>query len=88
MSRYLNTTGRASIAIGICDRCARKFPIGDLMPDPNSPGLRVCAEDRDWLDPYKKGFHRPDKTVVHHPRPDVSIETDGVPFTDLVGPNF
>ena len=77
MSRYVSTIGKTSLAVAICDRCSRKFPAVDLMSDPNSPGLRVCAADRDWLDPYKKGFRRPDKITVNHPRPDVFIGTNG-----------
>ena len=74
MSRFLNTEGKSSLAIGICDRCARKFPIGDLMADPNSPGLRVCSEDRDILDPYRMGAKRIDNIDVSHPRPDVPLD--------------
>ena len=74
MSRFLNTEGKSSLAIGICDRCSRKFPIGDLMADTNSPGLRVCAEDRDEIDPYRKGGKRIDKITVDHPRPDVPLD--------------
>ena len=43
MSLYLSTEGNASVAIGICGRCSMKFPIVELSPDPNSPGLMVCG---------------------------------------------
>lgn len=71
---FLRTLGNPSLAIAICDRCNRKFPIGELMSDPNSPGLRVCAADRDWMDAYRKGKKRPDKITVNHPRPDVPLD--------------
>ena len=47
MPVFLNTRGNSSLAIGICGRCSRKFPIDELVPDPNYPGLRVCAADAD-----------------------------------------
>ena len=53
MAIWLDTTGRGTLGIGICDRCRRKMSIEDLWPDMNSPGLRVCSEDRDQLDPYR-----------------------------------
>ena len=65
MSRYVNTLGRGTLAVGICDRCRRKFPLMDLVEDPNAPGLRVCTADRDVLDPY-----------LLPPREDESIQLD------------
>ena len=53
MPLYLNTTGLPHLTVALCDRCRRKFPIGELHPDPNLPGLMVCAADRDFYDPYK-----------------------------------
>ena len=35
MPLYLNTLGNSSIAISICDRCSRKFPIVELFHDPS-----------------------------------------------------
>ena len=51
MEGYLDTRGLTYIGIGICDRCSRKFSITELYRDPNFPGLRVCMEDLDVLDP-------------------------------------
>lgn len=73
MSVYLDTTGNSSLAIAVCDRCNAKFPIGELQPDPNAPGLRVCAADRDLFDPHRLAPRKPDNITLRHPRPDVSL---------------
>lgn len=70
MPTFLDTTGNTTLAIGICDRCRRKFPIGELRPDPNSPGLRVCRDDRDDFDPYRLPARQPETITVRFPRPD------------------
>ena len=61
MAIWLDTTGRGTLGIGICDRCRRKMSIEDLWPDMNSPGLRVCLEDRDQLDPYRLPARQPER---------------------------
>ena len=76
MSLFLDTRGLAYAGIGICDRCSRKFPIGDLMPDPNSPGLRVCKVDVDELDPYRLPARQTERITLPFVRPDVSVATD------------
>lgn len=75
MPRYLNTRGNATLAIGICDRCSRKFPLGELTSDPNFPGLRVCRADRDQFDPYRLPPRKPEDITLRFPRPDVPLET-------------
>ena len=40
------------------------------MADPNAPGLRVCFEDRDQLDPWRLPPRSPDRITLDHPRPD------------------
>ena len=84
MPIYLDTRGRSTLGIGICARCSRKFPLGDLQPDGNSPGLWVCAADNDQLDPYRLPAPAPDTIVLPYCRPDVSIATDpaGLPTED------
>ena len=74
MSVYLNTRGRSSLAIGICGRCSRKFPIDELMPDPNYPGLRVCRKDLDEFDPYRLPARPPENIAVRSPRPDTPLD--------------
>lgn len=70
MPKFLDTTGNPSLAVGICDRCARKFPIGELLPDPNYPGLRVCKDDRDDFDPWRLPARKTENVTVRDPRPD------------------
>jgi hypothetical protein len=76
MSIYLDTRGKSNIGIGICDRCSRKFSLTELMSDPNSPGLRVCREDLDQLDPYRLPPRQPDTITLPFVRPDTPIGTD------------
>lgn len=74
MPVWLNTHGKSSLAIGICARCSRKFPIDELQPDPNSPGLRVCRNDRDLLDPYRLPARQTEDISLRFPRPDTPLE--------------
>lgn len=76
MAIWLDTRGRSTLGIGICDRCRRKMSIEDLYPDGNSPGLRVCLEDRDELDPYRLPARQPEKITLPFVRPDVNIATN------------
>jgi hypothetical protein len=73
MEGYLDTRGNSTLGIGICDRCSRKFPIGELYPDYNIPALRVCKADRDDFDPWRLPARTPDQIAVRHPRPDVEL---------------
>ena len=70
MPQYLDTRGRASLAIAICDRCHQKLPIVELGPDPNSPGLRVCRGCTDVLDPWRLPPRQTEDITLDHPRPD------------------
>ena len=76
MSIYLDTRGLSNLGIGICDRCSRKFSLTELMSDPNSPGLRVCKEDLDQLDPYRLPPRQPDTITLPFVRPDAPIGTN------------
>lgn len=76
MPLYLNTQGKRTLGIGLCDRCRRKFPIDELLPDPNSPGLRVCEADRDQLDPYRLPARQPERVTLRFVRPDLPLATD------------
>jgi hypothetical protein len=73
MSRYLDPTGQPTYGIGICGRCSRKMFLSELMSDPNSPGLMVCAEDRDDYDPYRLAPRAEDQIVLPFTRPDTAI---------------
>lgn len=73
MPRYLDTRGNSNLGIGICARCNRKFPLHELVSDPNAPGMRVCIEDRDNYDPYRLPARRPDQITLPFTRPDVPL---------------
>lgn len=74
MPLYLDTAGEQTLAIGICARCSRKFPIGRLRPDRNSPGLLVCDEDNDVKDPWRLPFQPADRQIaIPNARPDTPI---------------
>ena len=92
MSLYLNTLGNSSVAIGICGRCSLKFPIVELSPDPNSPGLMVCGTPgqmtgrgswiggtgcADMLDPYRLPPRETEDITVRMPRPDTRLPSPG-----------
>lgn len=70
---YLDTRGKQYLAIGICDRCSRKFPLGELYRDPNFPGLRVCREDLDNYDPWREPARTPEQIALRYPRPDEAL---------------
>lgn len=70
MTRYLDTTGRQSLGIGLCARCHMKFPIDDLKPDRNYPGLMVCDKDNDELDPYRLSPRESENVALPFVRPD------------------
>jgi hypothetical protein len=92
MSLYLDTRGNANVAIGICGRCSLKYPLVDLHPDPNSPGLMVCGTPgamtgkgtwvggwgcADMLDPYRLRTHETENITLEYPRPDVKLPVPG-----------
>lgn len=90
MSRYLNTRGRASIAIAVCDRCHKKVPYSELRSDGNSPGLKVC-NDRgcfDIFDPWRLPARQPEKITLRNPRPDRRIGFSLVFLVDEYGSNI
>lgn len=73
MSIYLDTRGRSTLGIGLCARCSRKMSLDQLFSDPNSPGLRVCREDLDQLDPYRLPPRQPDQITLPFVRPDAPL---------------
>lgn len=79
MPRYVDTRGKTSVAIGICDRCKFAFPLVDLEADRNSPGLRVCRADNDLYDPYRLPARKSEDISLRYPRPDVDLT-----FSDAV----
>lgn len=77
MPVFLDTTGQATLGIGICDRCKRKFPLAELLPDGNSPGLRVCRDDRDVFDPWRLPPRQVERITLPFYRPDESLVSPG-----------
>lgn len=75
MPRFIDTSSNPTLGIGICGRCSRKMPIGDLHPDGNTPGLYVCDEDWDGIDPYRLSPRAPDRISLPFTRPEVAIGT-------------
>lgn len=73
MSGWDDPTGWPWYAVGLCDRCHRRFPLHELIEDGNLPGLRVCREDWDELDPYRLPARQTEKISLPFVRPDVSI---------------
>jgi len=96
MSLYIDTHGRTTVAIGICGRCSLKFPLDDLSPDPNSPGLMVCGTPgtmtgkgswaggwgcADMLDPYRLPPPQTEDITLEYPRPDTPLPIQ--PYTSV-----
>ncbi len=75
MAKFLDTRGNSTLGIGICARCSRKFPIGELRSDPNFPNLMVCKVDSDQYDPYRLAPRAPDQIVLPFVRPDLPLNT-------------
>lgn len=73
MPKFLNTLGRSTLGIGICDRCKRKFSLEDLHPDRDNPGLMVCDKDNDEPDPWRLPAPAPDRISLRFTRPDEDI---------------
>lgn len=73
MPKFLNTLGNATLGIGICDRCRRKFPLDQLQPDGHNPGLMVCDADNDEPDPWRLPANAPDAIALRFSRPDEDL---------------
>lgn len=68
----LSPTGTLK-AIGICDRCRRKFNLVDLRPDGDTKGLLVCKDCRDVQDPYKRPMRRQETISLRNARNEQSL---------------
>lgn len=77
--RFLDSTGRSNLGIGICQRCSFKFFLDQLYDDPNIPGLKVCKADRDDYDPYRLPARSPDKINLPFVRPDEDLTAGPIP---------
>lgn len=74
MSYFYDPTGKSTYGIGICDRCRRVFSLDDLYSDPNSPGLKVCKDDKDDFDPYRLPARQTERINLPFVRPDVPLD--------------
>jgi hypothetical protein len=73
MPIWFDPSGRSTYGLGLCARCSRKMSIEDLFPDPNAPGLMVCVEDLDVLDPYRLPARQTEQINLPIYRPDVPL---------------
>lgn len=73
MPIYIDPTGNSTYGIGICARCSRKMLLTDLFSDPNSPGLMVCKDDLDQLDPYRLPARQTERINLDFVRPDLPL---------------
>ena len=73
MPVWFDPSGRSTYGLGLCARCSRKMSIEDLFPDPNAPGLMVCLDDLDELDPYRLPARQTEQINLPIYRPDVPL---------------
>ena len=74
MALYLNTQGNTQVAVALCDRCKMKRASTFLVPDPNSPGLRVCMDTcADVYDPWRLAPRTTEDITVKNIRPEVPL---------------
>lgn len=83
-SYWLDPTGRATYGQGVCGRCSAKLPLELLFSDPNSPGLMVCKDDLDVLDPYRLPARETEQITLPFSRPDTDID---VPLNEALEDN-
>lgn len=74
MSLYLDTRSKPSAAIGVCDRCHMKMAYSDMVPDPNSPGLRLHRHCADQFDPYRLPARATEDISLQYSRPDAPLD--------------
>lgn len=74
MPIWLDPSGKTTYGQALCGRCSRKMSLDDLYPDPNVPGLFVCLEDRDVLDPWRLPPRQLEKMSLRFVRPDVPLD--------------
>lgn len=70
---YIDTRGKQYLALGICDRCKRKFPLEELWSDRNNPALKVCVQDLDEEDPWRLPARAGETVALRYARPDEEL---------------
>ena len=74
MGLWLHTEGDTVVAVAVCDRCKMKRHSTFLVPDPNTPGLRVCKDTCvDVYDPWRLAPRTTEDITVKGVRPEVAI---------------
>jgi len=87
MAVFLDTSSYSVLSVSVCDRCNRKFPYVELMPDPNFPGMRVCKDDLDDFDPWRLPARQTENIALRFPRPDVSVATGPIGGNEIMTEN-
>lgn len=67
--------GSNTTAVAVCDRCHLKAYYDELIPDGNSPGLRVHPHCSDIKDPYRLPARQTENISLRYPRPDEPLES-------------
>lgn len=80
MSKYLDTSGKPSRAIAVCDRCKLKMALSDMVSDGNTPSIRGHRECMDVKDPWRLPARQTENITLRFPRPDADISTPAVPL--------
>lgn len=90
MSIWFNPRGKSTFGIGLCDRCSIKMSLDDLYPDPNFPGLRVCSNDLDVLDPWRLPARQTEDIHLAFTRPDRPLgqNLSTYPYPPVDGGNY
>lgn len=73
-SYWVDPTGQPTYGLGLCGRCSAKLPLAQLSPDPNVPGLMVCRDDLDVLDPWRLPARQTEDINLPFVRPDTNID--------------
>lgn len=74
MPLFLDTRGKRTAAVALCDRCHKKFPYDELSADPENPALRVCRADRDQLSPHDLPPRKTEIITLRYPRPEEDLK--------------
>lgn len=72
MARFLNTIGKANLAIAVCARCNFKVANADLRRDPDSR-MMVCEGCIDAPDPWQLPARIPDRIALPFVQADAPI---------------
>lgn len=63
-----------TVAKAVCDRCKMRKNYDELRADGNSPGLRVCSECWDPIDPWRLAPRPTEDITLQYPRPETKLD--------------